>query len=198
MKDESPLIIELKLNLNLTVLLQAVDRLQITDCVYIGVPSGLSVLKKQPKKILKLIRMLGLGLMTVNPKSQKVTVVCDPSTYQPKQIKERNGRLLAEFQQRVGDPNNAGASTRLGTVTAYRQKAITIAAYLQQNGTSKAAEVAKQLAEPNSRSILYRNVYGWFDGFGKGMYGLSPRGANEITQWQQRQSDFNATKTLDQ
>lgn len=43
--DEPVVVVELKLSINLIILLQAVDRLQITDTVYIGVPKGISALK---------------------------------------------------------------------------------------------------------------------------------------------------------
>ena len=36
--DEPVVVVELKLSINITVVLQAVDRLQISDSVYIGVP----------------------------------------------------------------------------------------------------------------------------------------------------------------
>ena len=44
--DEPVVVIELKLSINMTVVLQAVDRLQISDTVYIGVPKDIAVLKK--------------------------------------------------------------------------------------------------------------------------------------------------------
>ena len=183
--DEVPLIIELKLGLNLTILLQAVDRLKMSDTIYIGVPKGLAVLKKQRKKIIKLIRMLGLGLIIIDPKARigNIDVVCDPSDYKPRQIKKHKQRLLKEFQERVGDPNQGGTSTRKGITTAYRQKAIAISAYLLENGATKASMIAQELEEPKTRAILYDNVYGWFDRLGKGIYTLSPRGVSEIPGW---------------
>lgn len=182
------LIIELKLSLNLTILLQAVDRLKISDTVYIGVPRGLTVLKKRRKQIIKLMRLLGLGLIIIDPRSRigSVDVVCDPSEYKPRQIKKQTQRLLKEFQERVGDPNSGGTSMKQGIMTAYRQKALAIANYLQENGETKAAVIAKALAEPKTRAILYDNVYGWFERLGKGIYSLSPRGKSELPDWTSR------------
>ena len=184
-ENEAPLIIELKLGLNLTILLQAVDRLKMSDTIYIGVPKGLAVLKKQRKKIIKLIRMLGLGLIIIDPKARigNIDVVCDPGEYKPRQIKKHKQRLLKEFQERVGDPNQGGTSTRKGITTAYRQKAIAISEYLLENGATKASIIAQILEEPKTRAILYDNVYGWFDRLGKGIYTLSPRGISEIPDW---------------
>ena len=168
--DERVVVVELKLSINLTVVLQAVDRLQITDTVYIGVPKGIAVLKKQ---------------IVIDPAAAAggVDVLCDPSGYKPRQVKQRTHRLLGEFMHRVGDPNAGGSSVRRGIMTAYRQKALAIAKYLQEHGATKAAVIAHSLTEPKTRVILYDNVYGWFDRLGKGVYALSPRGQQECPAW---------------
>ena len=183
--DEPVVVVELKLSINMTVVLQAVDRLQISDTVYIGVPKGIGMLKRRRKQIVKLLRMLGLGLMVIDPAATlgSVDVLCDPGEYKPRQTKQRRHRLLGEFMHRVGDPNAGGSTVRRGIMTAYRQKALAIAEYLQEHGETKAAVIAKSLAEPKTRAILYNNVYGWFDRLGKGVYALSPRGETEISKW---------------
>ena len=60
-----PTIVELKLSLNLNVILQAVDRLLLSPVVYIGVPHNCGALKKQRKRIIKLLKMLGIGLLVI-------------------------------------------------------------------------------------------------------------------------------------
>ena len=184
-RDESIVIVELKLRLNLAVLLQAVDRLKLSNTIYIGVPQGLAILKKQRKQIIKLMRMLGLGLLVIEPNAAvgNVDVLVDPQAYKPRQIKQQREKLLGEFMQRVGDPNRGGTSTKQGIMTAYRQKALAIASHLQEQGPTKAANIAVDLAEPKARLILYNNVYGWFEREGKGVYALSSRGAAELQQW---------------
>ena len=84
----------------------------------------------------------------------------------------------------MGDPNTGGADRRKGLMTAYRQQALAIALFLQQQGPSKASVISRTLQEPKARAILYRNVYGWFDRPATGMYALSPRGIQEIPRWQ--------------
>lgn len=184
-KQEPPIIIELKLSLNLAVILQAVNRLALSDNVYIGVPHSCSILKKQQKQVVKLCRMLGLGLIVINPNSHSngVNVLTDPCTYKPRKSAGRQQRLLAEFAQRVGDPNAGGSEKRGGIMTAYRQRAIRIGEYLKEKGALKAATVAAVLEEPKAREIMYRNVYGWFEPKGKGIYTLSPRGIRELPAW---------------
>ncbi len=183
--EDTLVIVELKLSLNLTVLLQAVDRLKMTDIVYIGVPKGIAVLKKQRKRIIKLMRMLGLGLIVIDPLSRigSIDILCEPGSYTPRHQKKHTLKLLNEFHQRTGDPNPGGSASKGGILTAYRQKALAIAGYLIENGETKAAVIAKTLGEPKTRTILYDNVYGWFDRVNRGIYTLSAKGKAEIPGW---------------
>jgi len=184
---ESPVVVELKVSLNLSVVLQAVDRLALTSKVYIGVPRSCTVLKRQRRHIIKLLRMLGLGLIAIEPdlKTGPVDVLLDPGEYRPRKSKHRRERLLGEFVRRIGDPNLGGAAKRKGVMTAYRQRALAIADFLQEHGPTKASHISQKLQEPKARDILYRDVYGWFDRVSLGVYGLSPRGNREIPLWRE-------------
>ncbi len=182
---ETPVVIELKLSLNLNVVLQAVERLSLTDKVYIGVPKKCKILKNRRRHIIKLLRMLGLGLVMIDVDKVKgnVNVILDPGEYRPRKSKHRQERLLGEFERRVGDPNLGGTEKRKGIMTAYRQQALVIARFLQKQGPTKASTIAQTLQEPKARDILYKDVYGWFDRVSRGVYELSPRGNQEITLW---------------
>ncbi|MGI9535864.1 MAG: DUF2161 domain-containing phosphodiesterase [Desulfocapsaceae bacterium] len=183
--QEAPLIVELKLSLNLNVILQAVERLSVTQKVYIGVPRQCKILGKQRRNIIKLLRMLGLGLVVIDVErvTVNVEVLLDPGEYKPRKSKHRQERLLGEFIKRVGDPNLGGTAKRKGIMTAYRQRALLIARFLQEHGPTKASTIALTIQEPNAGDILYKNVYGWFDRVSRGVYELSPRGKQEIALW---------------
>ena len=183
--EEVPVVVELKLTTNLDVILQAVDRLAITPKVYIGIPRRSRSLKRRRKQIIKLLRMLGLGLVTIDPdlKVGSVDVLLDPSEYKPRKSKRRQERLLGEFMRRVGDPNLGGTAKRKGIMTAYRQRSLAIGGFLQDNGPTKASDVAITIGDPQARDILYNNVYGWFERESRGVYKLSPRGEEELPQW---------------
>ncbi len=182
---EPPVVVELKLSLNLDLILQAVNRLSITSKVYIGIPRQCKMFKRRRRNIIKLLRMLGLGLIVIDPERKigSVEVPADPGEYRPRKSKHLQERLLGEFAKRVGDPNVGGAEKRKGVMTAYRQRALAIAGLLEQQGPIKASHVAQALQEPKARNILYRNVYGWFDRVSIGIYELSPRGRKEIPLW---------------
>lgn len=181
--EEPPVVVELKLQFNLSVLLQVVERLALTPTVYIGVPLATTVLGKRRKSVLKLLRMLGLGLIVIDPEAGSADVVLDPGAYQPRINKRRQQRLLGEFHARVGDPNSGGQAMRKGVMTAYRQQALNIGFYLLEHGATKAAVIAAAIEEPKARAILYRNVYGWFENVSRGVYQLSAQGEQEIVEW---------------
>jgi hypothetical protein len=183
--EEAPVVVELKLSLNLEVVLQAVERLSLTPKVYVGVPQGSGVLKRRRRPVIKLLKMLGVGLVAVDPELEtgSVDVLLDPGEYQPRKSKPRRERLLGEFMRRVGDPNLGGTAKRKGIMTAYRQRALAIGWFLEENGPTKAAQVAEALREPKARAILYKDAYGWFDRVSQGVYNLTPRGKREMPLW---------------
>lgn len=182
---EAVVVVELKLTITLGVLLQAVDRLALTPKVYIGVPERSAALRVRRKKLYKLLRMLGLGLLAINPgpRAARTTVLIDPGGYRPRTSKHRQDRMLGEFTRRVGDPNLGGTTTRNGILTVYRQRALAIARVLEERGPTKASEVAQAVSDPGARGILYGDAYGWFDRAGRGVYSLSPRGTSELPRW---------------
>ncbi len=187
--NEVPVVVELKLTLNLDVILQAVGKLLLTPKVYIGVPVQCPPLQRRRKHVIKLLRMLGLGLVVIDPDDESgTTVLLDPGEYRPRKSKHRQQRLLGEFRKRVGDPNLGGVEKRRGIMTVYRQRALNIARFLDEQGPTKASSIAATLQDPKARDILYRDAYGWFDRATIGVYTLSPRGKREIAGWLERAS----------
>jgi hypothetical protein len=128
--------------------------------------------------------MLGLGLIVIDPtiKTGCVDIVIDQIDYKPRKSKPRLERLLGEFMRREGDPNLGGSSTSKGRMTAYRQRALAIAVFLNKNGATKASVVSKQLHEPKARDVLYNNYYGWFEKKSRGIYQLTEAGTVEINK----------------
>lgn len=182
-KEDVTVVVELKTAINLTLLLQAVDRKDLTDDVYVAVPNSGNILKKQYRQVIKLLKLLGIGLLLVDPSSQRVDAVLDPSEYKPRKRQKKKAKLLKEYIDLVGDPNTGGSQKVSGRMTAYRQTALAVAEHLIANGPAKASLVRHALGIPKARDILYRNVYGWFDMQGKGVYAISPRGRDEYTYW---------------
>jgi hypothetical protein len=182
--DEPPLIVELKTGFTLPLVLQGIDRLALSEHVYLAVavatrPAPNSLWRRERRSILKLCRRLGLGLLAVHEPTGKapplVEPLLDPLPYRPRPNKQRQGLLLKEFAHRVGDPNTGGM-TRRPIVTAYRQAALRCAAHLAQDGPTKASEVARATGVSQAAKILQRDVYGWFQRVERGIYALSSKG----------------------
>jgi hypothetical protein len=170
---EPPIIVvaELKLTFNLELVLQAVDRLRAADLLYLAVVASRRG-RDQDRRVHRLCRLLGLGLLAVDIRTGKVTVICEPCQYRPRPDLPRRGRLLREHAGRKGDPTQGG-STRQPIMTAYRQRALACAAAI--GGGSARPRDLRNLAE-DAGAILLRNVYGWFERVERGSYRLSEAG----------------------
>ncbi len=182
--DEAPLIVELKERLSLALILQAVDRLSLSDTVYVAfrVGKGRSgSWRSRKKQVLSLLRRLGLGLLTVSTRGNVVPVL-DPAGYRPRRNTRRRRRLLREFAERVGDPE-AGGSASKQRLTAYRQDALRCARELAAEGQLKLSALRDRTGVERAGNILRDNHYGWFERVRLGHYCLSPRGHREVGDW---------------
>lgn len=180
--DEAPVIVELKRGFALALYHQAVERLKVTDLVYIAVPKPTGrTARRALKDNLAMCRRLGIGLITVL-EDGRTEVQCDPGPYAPRKSKVKTARLLREFQRLEGDPNDGGA-TRHGIVTAYRQDALRCAAHLVEAGPSKGAVVAKATGVKAATRVMADNHYGWFARVEKGIYAVTDKGREGLKHW---------------
>lgn len=177
---EPPVVVELKLGFSLTLVHQCVARMAVSDDVYMAVARGQGKrFQRALKEMVTLARRLGLGLLTVRISDGLVEVHCDPGPYAPRKSKKRQGQLLREFARRQGDPNDGG-QTRVGLVTAYRQDAVKLALYLYEAGACKGADVARETGVARATTMMRDDHYGWFEKVDKGVYGLTPKGAEAV------------------
>lgn len=178
--DEAPVIVELKTALSLQLFYQAVDRLAMTESVYVAVA--------RPKRgisaaALKLCRRLGLGLIVV-AKSGSLEVLADPVPYVPRRNAKRRGLLLREFTARKGDPNSGGSAGK-PLVTAYRQDALRCAVAIARDGPSRIRDIKAATGVDRAQNILRDNVYGWFERRSRGVYGLTSSGKSALIDYKQ-------------
>jgi hypothetical protein len=182
--DEGPVVVELKESLSLALILQAVDRLWVSEAVYIAfrIGKGRSASwRSRRKQVTSLLRRLGLGLLTVSSRGNVVPVL-DPAPYRPKLNTRRRNRLLKEFAERVGDPETGGSASRK-RLTAYRQDALRCARELGAEGVLKVSVVRERAVVSRAGLILRDNHYGWFDRVKTGYYELSPKGRGDLVEW---------------
>ena len=177
-----PVIIELKTGFTLSLFHQAIARQSMSDQVYIAVPhsagkAGLRAVRKNKM----LARRLGLGLIIVHLSTGRVVVHCEPAPFTPRKIKKRKEKLLSEFESRHGDPNKGGMVSA-GMMTSYRQGALRCAKVLHDEGACKASYVAKMAGFEKARNLMAANHYGWFEKIDRGVYGITPAGAEALTE----------------
>lgn len=181
--DEPPVLVELKLGFTLALFHQGMDRLSLSDWVYVAVPEkeGRAALKSLKENV-KLARRVGLGVLTVRLRDGHVTAQADPGGYVPRKRPKAVKRLLKAYGRLKGDPNEGGA-TRHGIVTGYRQDALLCARFLAVHGPSAGAKVKAWAEVPAATSIMAADHYGWFERVSRGVYGLTAAGRKGLVDW---------------
>lgn len=178
-KGDALWVVEMKMNFNVTLLYQAMERLKITDRVFVAVPRPRSEREKNYRSMLKILRKLELGLITVSLDSplRAAEIILFPADKKNKSNKA--SRIVKnEMENRLGD--TAGGINKAGS-TAYRERCIRVACLLERNGPLSAAKLIKEFnCGAETRGVLYNNFYNWFKKEEKGIYFLSETGIDYL------------------
>jgi hypothetical protein len=184
-KDDELIIIELKLNVNIPLLIQATDRQRVTDAVYVAIPRPSNRTQKiRWKGVKHILRRLEIGLVFVDVELDLVEVVFHPIPFQRRKYKKRRKSVLKEASQRKENLNIGGSSKRK-VVTVYRQNAIQIAAYIQKAGPSSPKTLREMGTGDKTLSILGKNFYGWFQRVDRGVYDITEKGKVALMQYKE-------------
>lgn len=186
------IVVELKKSFSTDLLIQATDRQRIADGVYVALPVEAGQQKKERyskrwRGIEHLLKRLEIGLILVHfPESTDapptVEIVFHPiADPRPRRKPKTRAAVLREIAGRSGDYNVGGSNNR-SILTAYREQAIFLACCLDRFGPMTPCALRKRGASPKAQSILFRNVYGWFERLERGLYGLRPAARDEIAQ----------------
>jgi hypothetical protein len=178
---EPPLVVicELKLSFNLELILQAVDRQNVSDEVWIAARiSAKGKGRESDRRFRDLCRRLGFGMLGVSD-SGTVDIIVSPISPMPRKNSRKRSRLVDEHRRRKGDPT-LGGSTRKPIMTAYRQQALLCAAALR-SGPLRPRDI--KATAPFAAKILLSNVYGWFDRIDRGVYALTDAGTEALKRW---------------
>lgn len=186
LKNDELIIIELKLNLNIDLLLQGIRRQRLTDLVYVAVPKPKRMSRKKWNDVIQLMRRLELGLITVafagNRRKVEFIVHPEPFVRAPAKNKRKKAALLAEIEGRSAD-YNTGGSNKSKIMTAYKENCIQIACYLEQLGPMAPKALVALGTGDKTLSILNKNYYKWFDRVQRGVYMISEQGKLEIREF---------------
>ncbi|UXN58420.1 DUF2161 domain-containing phosphodiesterase [Phyllobacterium zundukense] len=172
---------ELKLSFNLELILQAVDRANISDEIWIAARiSSKGRGREADKRYRNLCRRLGVGMLGISDAGEVSVIVASVSPM-PRTDPKRRSKLMREHQKRRGDPA-LGGSSRTPIMTAYRQQALACAATLTA-GPLRVRDVRTDI--PDVGKILLSNVYGWFERLDRGVYALTEAGRIALQRWPQ-------------
>lgn len=184
-KGDSIVVIELKLNLNIILLMQAAKRQKMTRDVYIAIERPkTSLRKKRWRDLVHLVRRLELGLILVSFEGRRpsLAIVHEPGPFDRqrsmRQSEKVREKLIREVKNRRSN-QNVGGSNKILMMTAYKEMSIQIAFYLDYLGPMSAKELEELSTGNKTYGILYNNYYKWFERVGRGVYGLTKKGRKE-------------------
>jgi hypothetical protein len=185
--DKETVLVELKKSFSIKLLLQGIERLALSDRVYLAVPASTSsanIINQQHKSVKNLCRRLGLGLIQVyfGPRTTRVDILVDPEPYRPRKNKIKSQALHNEFENRRGDPNTGGV-TRKKIMTAYRQQALQLATCVAEQDNCTLAEMREITGVLKAAGIVQNNHYGWFERVSRGTYRLTELGVSELSSF---------------
>ncbi|WP_333713682.1 DUF2161 domain-containing phosphodiesterase [Yoonia sp.] len=179
-RGDEIVIVEMKTAFSLSLFHQGIERLAVTDAVYLAVPAGGK--DKALRRNVQLARRAGLGVMTVRLRDGLVEVLADPGPYAARLSKKKRKRLLGAYDRMQGDPN-AGGATRHGLITGYRQDALRCARFLAVHGPSRGAVVRDWAEVPDATRIMRDDHYGWFRKVALGTYALTDKGRQGLADY---------------
>ncbi len=172
-KGEETIGVELKLAINLKLILQAVDRLKLVDAVYIALPqASLKAQKSQYHLLIGLLRKLEIGLIAVQ--GDQAVVVVEAKPFHTEQSRLRNRRrsasLIKEFIGR-GDVEQRGG-VQGQRMTAYRLRVMKIQEAMKTQPLWTPQQLKRLTGIEDTYAILHHNYYGWFIKVKRGHYAL--------------------------
>lgn len=184
-RGDELIVVELKRRLNIEVLVQATRRQRITDSVYVAVPRPKSMGRATNwREVQHLLRRLELGLIVVTlGRRPRVEIALHPAPFERQKRKALKRALIEEMNGRSVE-HNCGGTRGIPLVTAYREEALRIAWILSRHVSLSPRQLREHGTGERTRSILYDNVYGWFDRVGHGVYALNATGRAALEQFE--------------
>ncbi len=175
-KEDELAVVELKLHFNLKVVYQAMERRSLTERVYIAIPRPRRYNDKNVRMMLKLLKELGIGLITVGIEGAPVAqFVAEPFKTDVKINSRKKARLLKEADGRNMDMN-VGGSTRTRIITAYTEASVLALCHMELYDILNTAKLRQYGYTDKIRNALRSNAYGWFEKVDRGTYAMSQKG----------------------
>jgi hypothetical protein len=180
-KEGQTIAVELKNQISLKLIYQAIERLKIADKVYIGIPKKAILSHRKDMKYLKqLLIKLNIGLISIDQNEAYFIINIEHGSTS-KRSNHKKRRVIKEFSERENHINLGG--TRGKIVTAYKEKVIRIALMLQKMKSASPKKLMEHTGIEETSRILQSNFDGWFEKVDRGIYQLSLKGEKELAHY---------------
>ena len=167
------IVVEIKKQINISLLYQAIDRQRFSNQVYIACTRP----KKNQSKAKYIAERLGLGLIFVNIEDEfsPLDIVALPIE-KTKVSNKKYKVILQEINNRLLD--TGGGLNQKKYLTSFRESNIKIASALKVYGKPASSKFLQENFDCPEKTgyAMRRNYYGWFEKIDTGMYQLSEDG----------------------
>ncbi len=180
-KDQYTIAVELKTQVSLKLIYQAIERQKLCDKVYIALPkSAFKSHQANIRQFVYLLKRLDIGLIKVNDNQAVLFMESDgfDIVRSKKQSARKKKAVLKEFSLRESDENVGGMKGK--KMTHYREKVLKIAQYLYEFKEKSPKEIKAFTGVMDTPSILQKNYYLWFKKVDRGIYTLSLMGIQAV------------------
>jgi hypothetical protein len=180
-KENHTIAVELKTQVSLKLIYQAIDRQKLCDKVYIALPkSAFKSHQANIRQFVYLLKRLDIGLIRVNDDQAVLFMESDGFDIirSKKQSTRKKKAVLREFSLRESDENVGGMKGK--KMTHYREKVLKIAQYLYEFKEKSPKEIKAYTGVMDTPSILQKNYYLWFKKVDRGIYTLSLMGIHAV------------------
>jgi len=177
-KEQRTIAVELKNQISLKLIYQAIERTKVADFVYIGVPKQAIISHRKEMKYLKqLLQKLKIGLISVDHNEASFLIEVDEfSSKKRTNLKKR--RVIKEFNERDNHINLGGTKGKV--LTAYKENVIRIAFMLRKMKSASPKKLMEHTGILETSRIMQSNFDGWFEKIERGIYQLSEKGEKEL------------------
>lgn len=181
-KNDVVVVAELKKTFNISLVYQLIERKSITPYVYAVIIRPKNFRSKRTKQMLKLVKILGVGLLVVSETSGVIEEIIKPNIVQ-NDIKintKKRKKVSDEFDKRTYKENIGGVN-RKKVLTAYRENSIAALCIADKYGIIETRKI-----KDNIKKTVQSNYYGWFYRIKTGVYGITEIGMKYLDN-----TDFN-------
>lgn len=176
-KGEDVIVVEMKRQFNLKLIMQAIQRQQVCSSVYIAFPVTKTIAnRRRMNEIKALAKRLHLGLILVHdrPSGLAVEVPLLPDFQVFRVNVKAQKAFMKELLSREHSVNTGGI-TKQRIITAHKERALSIAAFLKVHGPMGIGDIATylNLTKDVVGVDLRSNLYKWYRRESRGVYAFN-------------------------